>query len=79
MVKEQLQDKTLLNAKPKEKDYRLTDCEGFYAIIKTNGAKWWRYDYTLDGKPKHCRLACTPPPPAPPAMPPIPFTLTAMP
>jgi hypothetical protein len=45
-----LKDKTLVNAKALEKDYRLKDGAGLYLIVKPNGAKWWRYDYSIDRK-----------------------------
>ena len=52
MAKELLKDVTIRTAKPLDKDYRLNDGEGLYVIIKTNGAKWWRFDYTFSGKRK---------------------------
>lgn len=32
-------------SKPKDKDYTLTDGQGLYLLIKTNGAKLWRFNY----------------------------------
>lgn len=32
-------------AKPKEKEYTLTDGQGLYLLIKPNGAKLWRFNY----------------------------------
>jgi SNF2 family DNA or RNA helicase len=52
MAKELLKDVTIRTAKPLDKDYRLNDGEGLYVIIKTNAAKWWRFDYTFSGKRK---------------------------
>jgi hypothetical protein len=52
MAKDLLKDVTIRNAKPEDKDKRLNDGEGLYIIIKTNGAKWWRFDYTFAGKRK---------------------------
>jgi hypothetical protein len=52
MAKELLQDVTIRNAKPKNNDYRLNDGGGLYVLIKPNGAKWWRFDYTFTGKRK---------------------------
>jgi hypothetical protein len=40
------------NAKPSDKDKRLNDGGGLYLLIKPNGAKWWRFDYTIAGKRK---------------------------
>jgi integrase len=60
MAKELLKDVTIRNAKPLEKDYRLNDGEGLYVIVKTNGAKWWRFDYTHARKRKTLSLGVYP-------------------
>lgn len=52
MAKELLQDVTIRNVKPIDKDKRLNDGGGLYLLIKSNGAKWWRFDYTFKGKRK---------------------------
>lgn len=52
MAKELLSDVTIRNAKPGDKDKRLNDGGGLYLLIKTNGAKWWRFDYSFQGKRK---------------------------
>lgn len=52
MAKELLTDTTFRTAKPDEKDKRLNDGGGLYMLIKPNGAKWWRFDYTIKGKRK---------------------------
>jgi integrase len=52
MAKELLTDVTVRNAKPTDKDKRLNDGGGLYLLIKPNGAKWWRFDYTIAGKRK---------------------------
>lgn len=52
MAKELLKDVTIRNAKPDDKDRRLNDGEGLYILIKPNGAKWWRFDYTFSLKRK---------------------------
>ncbi|HGO5818464.1 TPA: tyrosine-type recombinase/integrase [Mannheimia haemolytica] len=33
-------------AKPKDKDYTLSDGKGLYLLVKTNKSKLWRFDYT---------------------------------
>lgn len=48
MAKELLTDVAIRNAKPQDKDTRLTDGSGLYLLVKTNGAKWWRFDYTIN-------------------------------
>ena len=60
MAKELLTDVTVRNAKPSEKDKRLNDGGGLYLLIKPNGAKWWRFDYTLGGKRKTLSLGVYP-------------------
>jgi len=52
MAKELLQDPAIKSAKSKAKDYRLNDGDGLYLIVKTSGAKWWRFDYTINSKRK---------------------------
>ncbi len=37
-------------AKPKEKNYTLSDGRGLYLLIKSNGSKIWRMEYTFNGK-----------------------------
>ena len=39
MAKELLQDITIRSSKPKEKDYRLSDGDGLYILIKTTMLK----------------------------------------
>ena len=38
------------NAKPREREYRLTDGGGLLIAIKPSGSKIWRYQYLLNGK-----------------------------
>lgn len=45
-------DLTIRNTKPTDKTLRLTDGDGLYLLIKPNGAKWWRLDYSIGGKRK---------------------------
>jgi integrase len=37
-------------AKPKDKAYKLTDGGGLYLLVNTDGARYWRMDYSLNGK-----------------------------
>ena len=60
MAKELLQDVAVKAAKPKDKDYRLNDGDGLYLIVKTSGAKWWRFDYIINGKRKTLSLGTYP-------------------
>jgi hypothetical protein len=52
MAKELLKDVTIRNTKPADKDQRLNDGNGLYVLVKPNGAKWWRLDYSFKGKRK---------------------------
>ena len=52
MAKELLSDITIRNAKPEIKDKRFNDGGGLYLLVKPNGSKWWRFDYTIKGKRK---------------------------
>jgi len=48
------------NAKPKEKDYKLSDGQGLYLLVNTNGGKLWRLDYSYAGKRKTLALGSYP-------------------
>ncbi len=48
------------NAKPKKKQYRLTDNQGLYLLVKPTGAKCWRYDYRFSKKRKTLALGVFP-------------------
>jgi integrase len=47
-----LTDAKIKAAKPTEKAYKLSDGEGLYLLIKTNGARLWRFKYRYAGKEK---------------------------
>lgn len=47
-------------AKPGEKDYKLTDGNGLYLLVKSNGAKYWRFRYTFAGKEKMLAIGVYP-------------------
>jgi len=47
-----LTDTAIRAAKPRPKQYKLTDEKGMYLLIKPNGGKYWRLDYRLHGKRK---------------------------
>ncbi|NTV13944.1 MAG: integrase arm-type DNA-binding domain-containing protein [Desulfobulbaceae bacterium] len=42
----------LSNAKPKDKDYKLTDGGGLYLLVTTSGGKLWRLKYRFGGREK---------------------------
>lgn len=60
MAKELLKPATVNTAKPGVKDKRLNDGDGLYLLIKPTGAKWWRFDYSIDGKRKTLSLGTFP-------------------
>jgi integrase len=60
MAKELLTDVTIRNTKPTDKDQRLNDGKGLYLLIKPNGAKWWRFDYTITKTRKTLSLGVYP-------------------
>jgi integrase len=55
-----LTDIQVRKAKPKDKDYKLTDGEGLYLLIAATGGKRWRYKYRFDGKEKLLALGTYP-------------------
>ena len=48
----QLTELSIKQAKPKEKQYKLTDGEGMYLRVYHNGSKYWQLQYWFDGKQK---------------------------
>jgi integrase len=60
MAKALLKDVTIRNTKPTDKDQRLNDGDGLYILIKPTGAKWWRLDYSFNGKRKTLSLGTYP-------------------
>jgi hypothetical protein len=47
-----LTDIAVRQARPKEKEYRLSDQRGLLLVVRPTGAKWWRLRYTFQGKEK---------------------------
>ncbi|MGD9970410.1 MAG: tyrosine-type recombinase/integrase [Sulfuricurvum sp.] len=47
-----LTDTEIKNAKPKDKEYTLSDGNGLQIVVKTNGRKIWEIRYTINGKAK---------------------------
>jgi len=40
------------NAKPRDKAYKLSDGNGLFLLVATNGSKYWRFKYRFNGKEK---------------------------
>lgn len=47
-----LNDAAVRGAKPREKDWKLSDSGGLHLLIKTTGKKLWRFSYRFVGKQK---------------------------
>ncbi|MFP1962938.1 tyrosine-type recombinase/integrase [Lonsdalea quercina] len=47
-------------AKPKDKPYKMADGGGLYLLVKTNGSRYWRLKYRIDGKEKLLALGVYP-------------------
>jgi integrase len=54
-----LTDKAISNAKPREKQYKLSDEKGLYVLVKGTG-KYFRLDYRFQGKRKTLALGVYP-------------------
>ena len=60
MAKELLKDVVIRNIKPADKTQRLNDGDGLYLLIIPDGAKWWRFDYSIKSKRKTLSLGVYP-------------------
>lgn len=38
------------HARPREKDYKLSDRDGLYLLVKTTGIRYWRMNYRFGGQ-----------------------------
>ncbi len=47
----------VVNAKPAAKPYKLADERGMYLLVKSDGARWWRFDYRRPGTTKRNTLS----------------------
>ena len=47
-----LTDRKILNAKSKDKQYKLFDGRGLFIVVHPNGSKYFRWEYTFDEKRK---------------------------
>ena len=55
-----LTDKEISSLKGREKPYRVSDGEGLYLEVKTDGSKYWRLAYRYAGKQKTLALGVYP-------------------
>lgn len=47
-------------AKPKDKEYKLSDERGLYLLVKPNGSRYWRMKYRFAGKEKKLSIGIYP-------------------
>jgi len=47
-------------AKPKEKDYKLSDERGLFLLVTTTGKRYWRMKYRIAGKEKKLSIGVNP-------------------
>lgn len=47
-----LTDKDISTVQPREKDYKLNDGKGLFVIVKIDGTKYFRFDFSYGGKRK---------------------------
>jgi len=55
-----LSDTACKQAKPRDKDYKMTDGEGMYLLVKKSGKKYWRMNYRYGGKSKTLAIGIYP-------------------
>ena len=55
-----LNDTLIRSAKPRERNYKLSDFDGLYLLACSNGSKLWRFAYRFDGKQKQIALGAYP-------------------
>ena len=55
-----LSDAKVRNAKPRAKNYKITDGEGMFLLVSTSGSKYWRLKYHFAGREKLLALGVYP-------------------
>lgn len=55
-----LNDVQIRAAKPRDKQYKLTDGQGMHLLVHSNGSKYWRLSYRFGGKQKTLALGVYP-------------------
>ena len=60
MSAEKLTATVVLKAKPRAKPYKLFDGRGLYLQVASDGRRYWRYKYRIDGKEKLLSLGVYP-------------------
>ncbi len=55
-----LTDSQIRSAKSSDRPRKLTDSRGLYLLLKPNGARYWRFNYSFDGRCKTLALGVYP-------------------
>jgi integrase len=55
-----LTDSQIRSAKPSDRPRKLTDSRGLYLLLTPNGGRYWRFNYSFDGKYKTLALGVYP-------------------
>jgi len=55
-----LTDMQVSKAKPKAKDFKLSDSNGLFLLVRPSGSKVWRYRWRTDGKERQVELGSYP-------------------
>ncbi|MEO5346815.1 MAG: Arm DNA-binding domain-containing protein [Magnetococcus sp. YQC-9] len=55
-----LSEAAIVNAKPRAKPFKLTDGDGMYLLVNSNGSRLWRMDYRFGDKRKTLALGVYP-------------------
>ena len=55
-----LTERKILNARSKDKQYKIFDGKGLFVLIHTNGSKYFRWEYKFEGKRKTLALGVYP-------------------
>ena len=55
-----LTDRKIVNAKTSAKQFKLFDGKGLFLLIHSNGSKYFRWDYSFEGKRKTLALGVYP-------------------
>ena len=50
----------IINAKPRERGYKLADGNGLHLLVNPNGSKWWRFRYRYGGREKMLSMGTYP-------------------
>jgi hypothetical protein len=55
-----LTDMQVSKAKPKARDFKLSDAKGLFLLVRASGSKVWRYRWHTDGKERQIELGSYP-------------------